>query len=192
MSPDPDLVRSLTEAALEGPDQERLRSEMLAFAESHPDALLRTCEAGHFTGSALVVDERRRILLMLHTKAGLWLQPGGHADGEGDLAAVALREATEESGIEGLRVVTPAVDVDIHEFRPREGSPHTHLDVRYLVLAPPGSEARGNHESEELRWVDVEDLSDYGVDAGLIRLARAGLARAAEMAPPGSGPRTGA
>jgi 8-oxo-dGTP pyrophosphatase MutT (NUDIX family) len=176
MSPDPDLLRSLNAAALRDVEQERLRVEMVRFAEEHPDALLRSCEAGHFTGSALVVDEHHRVLLMLHAKAGLWLQPGGHADGEGDLAAVALREATEETGIEGLRVLTPAVDLDIHEFQPRGAPSHTHLDVRYVVLAPPGSEVRGNHESEELRWVGVDELPEYGVDAGLVRLAHNGLA----------------
>jgi 8-oxo-dGTP pyrophosphatase MutT (NUDIX family) len=177
MSPDPELVRSLTAPVFDDPDLERVRTEMLTFAGSHPDALLRTCEAGHFTGSALVVDDRFRVLLLLHAKAGLWLQPGGHADGEGDLAAVALREATEETGVEGLRVVTPAIDLDIHEFRPREGPARTHLDVRYLVLAPPDPEVCGNHESEELRWVTFDELPGYGVDAGLVRLARRGLAR---------------
>ena len=122
MSPAPELVASLEEASLDGAEQERLRAEMLAFANEHPDSLLRTCTAGHFTGSALVVhDDRERLLLMLHTKAGLWLQPGGHADGQADLSEVALREATEETGIDRLRVVRPAIDLDIHVFRPKVG-----------------------------------------------------------------------
>ena len=176
MSPAPELVASLEQAELDGDDQFRLRAEMLAFANEHPDSLLRTCEAGHFTGSALVVhDDRERLLLMLHAKAGLWLQPGGHADGQADLGDVALREATEETGIARLQVVRPAIDLDIHVFRPRVGPPHTHLDVRYLVLAPPGGEPTGNHESEDIRWVTLAELPGYGVDDGLIRLARRGL-----------------
>lgn len=179
MSPAPELVASLENADVEGEDQRRLRTEMLAFANEHPDALLRTCEAGHFTGSALVVhDDRERLLLMLHAKAGLWLQPGGHADGQADLGDVAVREATEETGVSGLRVVRPAIDLDIHVFRPRVGAPHTHLDVRYLVLAPPGGEPTGNHESEALRWVTLAELPGYGVDDGLLRFARRGLERA--------------
>lgn len=179
MSPDADLLRSLRDADVEGDEQEALRAEMLTFAHSHPDALLRSCEAGHFTGSALVVHpDRERVLLLLHTKAALWLQPGGHADGDGDLARVALREATEESGIEGLRIVRPAIDLDDHVFRPRRGEPHRHLDVRYLVLAPEGATAVGNHESQELRWVTLDELPAHGVDEGLARLARRGLARA--------------
>jgi len=176
MSPAPELLASLESAELEGDDQERLRTEMLAFAGSHPDALLRTCEAGHFTGSALVVHpDHRRVLLLLHAKAGRWLQPGGHADGEADLAGVAWREATEETGIVGLVVRRPAIDLDIHEFRPKVGPPHVHLDVRYLVSAPDGAVPVGNHESEALRWVTFDRLADHGVDEGLLRLARRGL-----------------
>ena len=86
-----------------------------------------------------------------------WLQPGGHADGDGNLARVALREAEEETGIEGLRVLTPAIDLDVHVFHnAADAEPdHLHLDVRHLVVAPPGAVARGNEESEALRWVAV-------------------------------------
>jgi 8-oxo-dGTP pyrophosphatase MutT (NUDIX family) len=176
-SPAPELLASLDTAELEGESQEQLRAEMLAFAHTNPDALLRTCEAGHFTGSALVVHpDREQLLLLLHAKAGLWLQPGGHADGEADLGNVALREATEETGIDWLVVRSPAIDLDIHVFRPKVGPLHTHLDVRYVVHSPSGEVPPGNHESEAIRWVTVDQLADFGVDGGLLRLARRGLA----------------
>lgn len=154
------------------------RAEILTFVTAHPDALMRTCLAGHLTGSALVVhDDRERMLLMLHAKLGRWLQPGGHADGEGHLAAVALREAGEETGIEGLRVALPAVDCDVHAIPARPGEPeHRHLDVRYVVLAPAGAVAVGNDESHQLRWVDLATLDELAGDDSLRRLARAGLA----------------
>jgi 8-oxo-dGTP pyrophosphatase MutT (NUDIX family) len=106
-----------------------------------------------------------------------WLQPGGHADGDANLAHVALREAQEETGIAGLRVVTPAIDLDVHTFHNAAGTEpdHLHLDVRHLVLAPDGAEPVANHESEALRWVEVDDLSTYDVDPGTVRLAQAGL-----------------
>jgi len=161
-------------------EQRRLRDEMLAFAAAHPDALLRSCGAGHFTGSALVVDDDgQRVLVLFHTKLQRWLQPGGHLDGDANLAASALREATEETGIDGLRVVLPAVDLDIHEVRPPAEAPHLHLDVRFVVLAPPGAAVVGNHESEELRWVTRAELPALGADPGLLRLADRGLELAA-------------
>lgn len=149
---------------------------MLAFVDEHADALDRTCLPGHLTGSGMVVDPAsRRFLLMLHAKLGRWFQPGGHADGDGVLPRVAWREATEETGIDGLRVAVPAIDLDIHEVGPPHG-PHLHLDVRYLVLAPSGAVPAGNHESLDLRWASIDDLPTFDVDAGMVRMARTALA----------------
>ena len=156
-------------------DHEHHRGEMLAFLDTHADALERTCEPGHLTGSAMVVDPaERRFLLMLHAKLGRWFQPGGHADGDANLLGVAWREATEETGVTGLAIAGPAIDLDIHEVGPPHG-PHLHLDVRYLVVAPPGAVPVRNHESRDLRWATFDELPTFDVDDGLLRLARAAL-----------------
>ncbi len=158
------------------------RDRILDLLDGHPEALDRTCRPGHLTGSALVTDPAdHRILLMFHSKLERWLQPGGHADGDGDLARVALREATEETGIVGLRISEPPVDLDVHLVEPPAEDPHEHHDVRYLVVAPPGAEAVGNHESREIRWVDTAELPGMGVDRGLVRLAERALIRLAAL-----------
>jgi len=157
---------------------EAAREAILGFIDDHPDALHRSCADGHLTGSALVAEpSRRELLLLFHAKVQRWLQPGGHADGDANLAHVALREAEEETGIQGLRVVTPAIDLDVHVFHNAAGTEpdHLHLDVRHLVLAPVGAEPIANHESEGLRWVAIEDLASLGVDPGTIRMAQAGM-----------------
>lgn len=186
LAPAPDLAvaRRHIEQALPGdPAHEAHRARMRAFLDDHPDALERTCVDGHLTGSAMVVDPAsRRFLLMLHAKLGRWFQPGGHADGDGALPGVAWREATEETGVAGLRVAVPAIDLDIHEVGPPHG-PHLHLDVRYLVVAPPAAEPVGNHESLDLRWATYGELPDHGVDDGLLRLGRAALAALSVLGP---------
>lgn len=156
------------------------RRRLLGFAARHPDALYRSCQAGHLTASAWVVNhDATQGLVLLHRKIGRWLQPGGHADGEGSLASVALREATEETGIDGLEVWTAPVDIDVHLFvnRRRTEPDHLHFDVRFLVCAPPHAAPSGNHESDELTWVarDQLDEPELGLDASTRRLARYGF-----------------
>jgi 8-oxo-dGTP pyrophosphatase MutT (NUDIX family) len=154
------------------------REQVLAYVAAHEDAAWRSSAEGHLTGSALVVDATgERTLLMLHRKLGRWFQPGGHADGDTNLPAVALREATEETGVDGLRVAIPAIDVDVHRVEPPAEAAHLHLDVRYLVLAPPGATEVGNEESVALRWVGIDDLPALRppVDEGTVRLVHRGL-----------------
>lgn len=178
-----DAIACVRAAGLGDRAAQAARAEILSFVAGHPDALVRSCLEGHLTGSALVVhDDRERVLVMLHAKLGRWLQPGGHADGEGHLGAVALREAAEETGIEGLRLAVPAIDCDVHVIPARPGEPeHLHLDVRFVVLAPPDAVVVGNEESHQLRWVDLETLEDLVGDDSLRRLARAGLAVARDL-----------
>ncbi len=158
-----------------------VRHQMLAFLEEHPDALVRTCLAGHLTGSALVVDDDTgKVLLLHHAKLQRWLQPGGHADGDGDLGAVALREATEETGLVDLVLVRPAIDLDLHTIPARGAEPeHLHLDVRYLVLATNASALVINNESTAARWVDPLAERHLLPSVDLRRLADAGVARLA-------------
>ncbi len=154
--------------------QEVLRSQMVDFVDTHPDALLRSCVTGHLTGSAFVINHSgSHALLLLHTKLGKWLQPGGHADGDGNLVHVAWREATEETGIAGLAVMAEPLDLDIHEVRPPHESAHDHLDVRFVIVAPPDAVAVTNHESREMRWVARDDLTSVTHEVGLHRLANA-------------------
>jgi 8-oxo-dGTP pyrophosphatase MutT (NUDIX family) len=154
------------------------RRQIIDLSVDAPQLADRAWRPGHLTGSALVVDAAgAQLALLFHTKLQKWLQPGGHADGDTNLMAVALREATEETGIEGLAVDPTPLDIDVHEVRSPHEDAHLHLDLRFLVVAPPGAVLVGNHESSELRWVPWRDLDGYHPDASLVRLAGAARRR---------------
>jgi 8-oxo-dGTP pyrophosphatase MutT (NUDIX family) len=139
----------------------------------------RETQAGHFTGSAwLVSADGERALLMLHRKLGRWLQLGGHADGEADLAKVALREAEEESGLRDLEVLPEIFDMDRHVIPARRDEPeHWHYDVRYVVVARGDETFTLNEESLDLAWRPVADIAaDPTSDESLRRMATKWLA----------------
>ena len=121
-----------------------------------------------------------RVLLLHHRKLQRWLQPGGHADpGETAGEPVALREAWEETGIEGLSLHLRAArpfDVDVHAIPAFGSEPaHAHLDLRYLVVAPLADAiARSAAETSDARWFEWDELATLDLDRGLIRaLAKA-------------------
>lgn len=152
-----------------------MTAEIIRFAEAHPDCLLRSCVPGHLTGSAWVVSpDRKRTLLTHHHKLDKWLQLGGHADGDGDLLAVALREAREESGLTRLRPVGTAVfDVDRHWIPPRKTEPgHYHHDLRFLIEADPDEPLVISSESKDLAWVGIDRVTALNPEESMARMVR--------------------
>lgn len=161
-------------------DQFAAAEVFAGFLESHPDVFQRSYAIGHFTGSAwLVSADGARVLLTHHRKLDRWLQPGGHADGDADLARVALREAEEESGLKGLSVVPEIFDLDRHRIPARMDEPeHWHYDVRFVVRAGPDERFVVSPESHDLAWREIAGLlNDPEIDPSIRRMARAWLAR---------------
>ncbi len=155
--------------------QARERDRIVAWIDRYPaDAHRRERLEGHLTASALVVDPARgKALLTHHKKLGRWLQLGGHCDGDANLARAALREALEESGIEGLRVDPTPIDVDVHVIPARNAEPeHLHMDTRFLVLAPEGALESAGEESLALRWFEPGEIEHIPTDESVRRLFR--------------------
>ena len=152
------------------PAQDALRHAVLAFVLARPDACRRECVPGHVTASTLVLDHTGdRVLLTLHPRVGRWVQLGGHCDDDGDLLAAALREATEESGVDGLRIEPRLAAVHVHPVTCSLGVPTRHLDLQFVAHAPAGARIAISDESEDLRWWPADALPD-GADHALAYL----------------------
>jgi 8-oxo-dGTP pyrophosphatase MutT (NUDIX family) len=159
------------------PDEGAVVERFRSFVAAHPDCFERSCVPGHVTGSAWIVShDRAEFLLTHHRKLGRWLQLGGHSDGDPDTAAVALREAEEESGVAGLALAPvdgriQPLDLDAHAIPARGDEPaHVHYDVRFLVVAPPAAAVTISNESLALRWFAADRPLPVDHDEGVARL----------------------
>ena len=118
----------------------------------------------HVTASAWVVNpSRSHIFMVHHGKLHQWFQPGGHADGDNDVLRVALKEVSEESGLDltYIRLLSDAVfDVDIHTVPTTNAAPaHSHIDIRFLVEMDDSIPVPGSHESHEVRWIPMREVA---------------------------------
>lgn len=173
-----DLETLLRGWAAPTPGQEQLRLDYLEHLAAHPDATSRSGPPAHFTASCLVVDAPgERVLLTLHKKVGRWLQFGGHLEeADTSIAAGALREAVEESGLPpgALRLRPELAQLDRHAL----GSGFTrcteHLDLRWVAVAEPGAEPVVSAESHDVAWWPATALP-ADTDGSVHDLARRAL-----------------
>jgi 8-oxo-dGTP pyrophosphatase MutT (NUDIX family) len=135
---------------------------------------------GHVTASAFVTNpEHTELLLILHGKLQLWLQPGGHVEvDDSDVIASARREVLEEVGVSELELAPGIFDVDVHVIPPRGELPaHEHFDVRFLFTTRT-REHRAGSDANAARWVPVAQLiearegSEYPSDESVMRALR--------------------
>lgn len=168
----------------EPPDaaQDALRHGVLAFLDARNDACFRSCVPGHITASTIVVaGTGDQVLLTLHPRIRRWVQLGGHCEtSDADIHAAALREATEESGISGLRIDPDLASIHVHPITCSLGVPTRHLDLQFIAYAPRGSVIEISDESLDLRWWDFDDLPE-DTDAALRTLIGHARQRASQM-----------
>jgi 8-oxo-dGTP pyrophosphatase MutT (NUDIX family) len=174
-----DALATLRAWHTDDPGQDQLRREYVDHLDARTDAMSRDAAPAHLTAGALVVSaDRSSVLLTLHARAQRWFHLGGHCEpGDTTLSGAALREATEESGIRGLRLDPDPLHLDAHVVG--FCGPHRsvrHLDVRFLAVAPAEARPVVSEESLDVRWWPVGRLPPGEPDvAAMVRLALARL-----------------
>tara|TARA_Y100000992_G_scaffold11134_1_gene6774 strand:+ start:82 stop:624 length:543 start_codon:yes stop_codon:yes gene_type:complete len=148
--------------------------KMLNFFNNYDGCFEKDNLPGHFTGSAWVISpDKNKILMTHHKKLNMWLQLGGHADGETDLKSVALKEAKEESGLNYFSILSEEIfDLDIHQIEPMNEEPeHLHYDVRFLLEADPNEQnIIISEESYDVKWIQLDDVFNHNSEESISRM----------------------
>lgn len=169
------LLRAIRRYADRYPEEARTTERFSRFVEANEDCFERSLAIGHVTGASWIVNETGdQVLLTHHAKLDIWIQPGGHADGDSDVLAVARKEAQEETGLDPIALVTSEIfDLDIHDIPARKEIPaHEHFDVRFAFRHSGDGQFVVTEESHDLAWVPVAELSRYTDESSIHRMAR--------------------
>ena len=153
------LLSSLEDYTTEDLLQQNYKKEMISFFKNNDNCFERSCSKGHFTASAWVINsEETHILLMHHRKLGIWIQLGGHADGDENLLAVSIKEVLEESGIKTRSITDKIFDIAVHQIPEYElDKEHYHYDVRFLLKSTRNDTLIKNEESIDIRWFQANE-----------------------------------
>ena len=170
-----ELIRDVEKHIAYDLKEAKAKQKILEFLYSNDNFAGRDNKIGHITGAAWIVSkDRKKVLLTHHLKLNMWVQLGGHVDGDESILETAIRESREESGLTSLKVLSEDIfDVDVHLF-PRRGKvdEHYHFDIRYLLEADENEEIRPQiSETKSIKWVPLEDVPKYSFEENIWRMA---------------------
>lgn len=146
--------------------EENDKQMMLEYINIFDDVLTRDNRMCHFTASNWIVNkDRTKVLMIYHNIYKSWAWTGGHADGDGDLLHVALKEAEEETGIQNFKVLNDGIysisidPVSSHIKRGKFIPTHLHLDCCYLLEADENEPLRiKEDENSGVKWIDIDKV----------------------------------
>ena len=171
------ILEHLKNYSTKDANEEQSRLKIISFIEHDEQCFDHDNAMGHVTGSAFVVNNTyTHTLLTHHKKLNMWVQFGGHSDGESDTFAVAKREAYEESGLKNLSsstFCTDIFDVDIHTIPAHKGKKsHDHFDIRILLIADMNEPLIISRESHDVQWIKLSDAYKYNSQPSFLRMVQ--------------------
>lgn len=149
------------------------KEQIIAFIKDHEDCFERSLSAGHITASCWLLNPTKtKALLMHHAKLNLWVQCGGHCDGESDALTVCLKEAQEESGLKHIVPISRKIfDIDVHKIPENaKDKAHYHYDIRFLLQSTKEEPLIMNSESKALLWVGLDPKNLPTQERSILRM----------------------
>ena len=130
-------------------------------------------------------EARDKVLMIYHNLYNSWAWTGGHADGEADLLAVAIKEAKEETGVVNIRPLSAEImSLDIlpvwgHMKKGKYVSSHQHLNVSYLLVASEEDVLRiKEDENSNVGWIPINEIETYCQEPQMLPIYQKLLQRA--------------
>ncbi|WP_378952264.1 NUDIX hydrolase [Pelosinus sp. sgz500959] len=151
-------------------EQEKKDKEIiLSCITMFDDVLSRNNAITHITSSAFVVNKTKdKVLVVHHNIYNSWSWTGGHADGEEDLLAVAIKELKEETGIKSVQPISSQIfALDIlpvlgHIKQEKYVSAHLHLSVAFLIEADENEVLIVKEdENSDVKWIPIDEMTLY-------------------------------
>lgn len=183
------LLQTLLLYAPQSEEEAADRKQLLSFLRCFPqNCLARDNAFGHFTGTGFVVSrDLTRCLMVYHNIYDSWAWTGGHADGDPDLLAVALREAAEETGVKAVPLLKTPVSVEAltvqgHYKRGNYVSAHLHLNVTYLLTADEAVPLKVKpDENSGVCWFTREEMAKNCREQDFVKIYQKLFRRADEL-----------
>ena len=156
--------------------EENDKKVMLDYMKNNPDYLTRENKVAHFTTSIWTVNkEWTKTLMVYHKIYDSWSWIGGHADGEEDLARVALRELKEETGVENAVLVSEDIfsleilTVDGHMKKGKYVPSHLHFNITFLAEADESQVLVVNEEENTgVKWFSFEEALEVSSEPWMV------------------------
>ncbi len=169
------LLENLDQYSISHVEETQTVDLVKEFVLANTHCFERSLDIGHITGSAWIVNkDRTEVCLTHHRKLNIWVQPGGHADGESNILSVALKEAQEETGLKTLRVLSKDIfDIDVHRIPSRpENANHFHYDIRYYFEADSNELPTVSDESHDVAWTPIDEIEHVTKEESVLRMCR--------------------
>lgn len=161
-------------------EQERIDKDIIIeFINKHNNAYCRDNLIGHLTASSWIVNaDKTKVLMVYHNIYNSWSWTGGHMDNDKDFLKVALKEASEETGIDNFKVLNDGkiysleiLPVNSHVKKGKFVNAHLHFNITYLLEASESDSVRAKlDENKDVSWIDILDIPKVVSEKEMIKI----------------------
>ena len=164
-----DFIKAIEEYSPVNQQETQDKKVIQQYICSFPDnVLLRSNEIAHITSSGFIMNPTLdKVLMVHHNIRNTWAWTGGHADGDGDLLHVAIKEAKEETGVIHIAPLFSGIaSIDVlamggHCKKGKYVNTHLHLSVGYILVCDEKELLHiCEEENSDVQWISTDKFTN--------------------------------